>query len=62
MFFSGNCYHEKIKRSTAETDGGHSIQLVELTDRSSLNVEMLMERRDSTDSPPGGATYLHVTR
>jgi len=40
----------------------HSIEMVELTDGNSLNVELLMERRRSIDTPPTSASYLQVTR
>jgi len=66
MCFSGECYHEKIKPSMTKVDDHrnvpHSIEMVELTDGNSLNVELLMERRRSIDTPPTSASYLQVTR
>ena len=49
-------------------DGGgcqgtqHSIELVELTDRNALNVELAMERRRSTGSALQVTRYVHYTQ
>jgi len=60
---SGTCYQVKIKPSMTEIHGSentrHSIQLLELTDEHSLDVELSMYRRPSTDNRQ---SCLRVTR
>jgi len=65
--FSGDCYHENMKPCTTEVGScqnttQHSIQLVELRDRNSLNVELAMDRRRSSGASLTATSYLQVTR